>query len=167
MENGQFVKTEPYKIDENNTIDVYFLDYEPWLTQNQMAKVLGIKKTAVSIIINDIYSKKELDKNLTSKRVTEDGVERTFYSLGLINAVCFKVNQERAEKFRDWADEQIFKKEDEYAELREWADLLRQLFELAIQGNQDAYKKMTFYFDKAFNIAKIVKNANARANEKE
>ena len=87
---------------ENDTI---------WLTQKQMAELLGVKTPAINKHLNNIYNEGELDKNATvsileivQKEGNRDILRKiAFYNLDAVISVGYRVNSSRATQFRIWA----------------------------------------------------------------
>jgi len=82
-----------------------------WLTQKQLGELFDVTKQNISSHIISIYKEKELDKNPTVKKyltVQKEGnreVERNVehYNLDMIISVGYRVNSNKATKFRQWA----------------------------------------------------------------
>ena len=89
-------------------IDVYFFEDTLWLTQKLMAQLFATTKQNTSLHLNNIFKEGELIKNSVVKDIlttASDGknYKTTYYNLKAIIAVGFRVNSERATKFRIWA----------------------------------------------------------------
>lgn len=82
-----------------------------WLTQKQLAELFDVTKQNISLHIIGIYQEKELDKDSTIKKyltVQKEGnreVSRSIdhYNLDMIISVGYRVNSNKATKFRKWA----------------------------------------------------------------
>jgi len=82
-----------------------------WLTQKQLGELFDVTKQNISSHIISIYKEKELDKNPTVKKyltVQKEGnreVKRNVehYNLDMIISVGYRVNSNKATKFRQWA----------------------------------------------------------------
>ena len=79
-----------------------------WLDAHQMAKVFDVDRTGVIRHIQNIYNTKELSKNSTCAKIAQvakDGKTRNMdiYNLDMIISVGYRVNSEKATKFRIWA----------------------------------------------------------------
>jgi prophage maintenance system killer protein len=79
-----------------------------WLTQNQIAMLLGTQRPAVTKHLNNIFKTGELRQNSVSsilEHTAADGKKyRTrFYNLDAIISVGYRVNSQRATQFRRWA----------------------------------------------------------------
>lgn len=89
-------------------IDVYFYDDTLWLSQRLMAKLFDTTKQNVSLHLNNIFKEGELIQDSVVKEfltTATDGknYKTIFYNLKTIIAVGFRVNSERAMKFRIWS----------------------------------------------------------------
>ena len=92
-------------------IEVRFDEDTAWLTQAQIAELLGTKRQAITKHINNIYSARELDKTSTSsilELVEQEGArfvkrKRTYYNLDMIISIGYRVNSINATLFRRWA----------------------------------------------------------------
>lgn len=98
--------------EQPNSVELRYEDENIWLTQRLMAELYGVSLPAISQHIKQIYSDNELDEVATVKKyliVQNEGDrqitrEVNHYSLQMIIAVGFKVNNERAVQFRKWAN---------------------------------------------------------------
>ena len=98
--------------DQPGSVELRYEDENIWLTQRLMAELYGVSVPAISQHIKQIYSDNELDEGATVKKyliVQNEGDrqiarEVNHYSLQMIIAVGFKVNNERAVQFRKWAN---------------------------------------------------------------
>lgn len=92
-------------------IDVLFQDETVWLTQKRMAEVFGVDVRTVNEHLQNIYKNAELSEERTIRNfriVQKEGdrdVERevNFYDLDAIISVGYRVNSEKATRFRIWA----------------------------------------------------------------
>ncbi len=99
------------KGDETQRFEVRYEDENIWLTQRMMAALYDVSISAISQHIKRIYSDRELTPESTVKKyltVQTEGDrqvsrELDHYSLQMIVAVGFKVNNERAVQFRKWS----------------------------------------------------------------
>ncbi len=81
-----------------------------WLTQQQVAKIFDVQKTAISKHVKNIFSSAELEEKATvsileivqkeGQRSIKRWVE--YYSLDLILSIGYRVNSKRATQFRIW-----------------------------------------------------------------
>ena len=99
--------------DNPESIEVRYEDENIWLTQKMLATVYGVDVRTINYHIKKIYEDNELEENSTIRNfeiVQKEGnrdVSRNVahYSLQMIIAVGFKVNNERAVQFRKWANQ--------------------------------------------------------------
>ncbi len=97
--------------DSENSFEMRYEDENIWLTQKMMATLYDVSKQAISQHIQRIYDDGELihettvKKYLTVQTEGERQISRNLdhYSLQMIIAVGFKVNNQRAVQFRKWA----------------------------------------------------------------
>lgn len=98
--------------DQPDSIELRYQDENIWLTQRLMAELYGVDVRTINEHIQKIYTDNELSEEATirnfrivqtegSRQVTR---EVKHYSLQMIIAVGFKVNNERAVQFRKWAN---------------------------------------------------------------
>ena len=79
-----------------------------WLTQEQMAQVVEVKRPAVTKHLANIFKTGELDQ-ISVRSILEHtaadgkGYQTQFYNLDAIIAVGYRVNSRRATQFRIWA----------------------------------------------------------------
>ena len=107
LNNFVIFQTEEGKVN----IDVFFAYDTLWLTQKIMAELFGTTPQNITLHLGNIFSEGELEEKPTSKeflQVQQEGkrqVQRKqkFYSLDAIIAVGYRVNLQRATKFRIWA----------------------------------------------------------------
>jgi len=98
--------------DNRQSIEMRYEDENIWLTQKMMANLYNVDKRTISYHIKKIYEDSELQEVATVRKYWtvqiegERQVEREqdHYSLQMIIAVGFKVNNERAVQFRKWAN---------------------------------------------------------------
>ena len=89
-------------------VDVLVADETVWLTQKSMSMLYGAAKSTVSEHLTTIFKSGELDENSVVRdfRTTaNDGklYNQKYYNLQAIIALGFKVNSEKAIRFRAWA----------------------------------------------------------------
>lgn len=98
---------------ENPTrVELRYEDENVWLTQRMMAELYGVETPTINEHIKKIYSDRELTEEATIRNfriVQTEGNRKVsrdvkHYSLQMIIAVGFKVNNERAVQFRKWAN---------------------------------------------------------------
>ena len=94
-----------------DSLEMRYEDENIWLTQKMMATLYDVSLATINEHIKKIYSDSELVESATIRKFrivqTEGGrqVQRdtNHYNLQMIIAVGFKVNNERAVRFRKWA----------------------------------------------------------------
>ena len=97
--------------ESDESFEVRYEDENIWLTQKMMVALYDISKQAISQHIQRIFEDGELTPEATVKKyltVQTEGDRRIsreldHYSLQMIVAVGFKVNNQRAVQFRKWA----------------------------------------------------------------
>lgn len=108
LSNFVIFQTEEGKVN----IDVFFAYETLWLTQKVMAELFGTTKPNISMHLKNIFKEGELDENSVVKEfltTAADGksYKTLFYSLDAIIAVGYRVNSNRATKFRIWATDML------------------------------------------------------------
>ncbi|MBA3047704.1 virulence RhuM family protein [Patescibacteria group bacterium] len=83
-------------------------DETVWLDARKMALIFGVNRPAVVKHINNIYKTEELDEKSTCSKMEQiaaDGKIRkiNLYNLDMIISVGYRVNSQRATRFRIWA----------------------------------------------------------------
>jgi prophage maintenance system killer protein/predicted XRE-type DNA-binding protein len=89
-----------------------------WLTQKQMAELFGVQRPAITKHLSNIFKSGELDENVvcsilehTTSHGAVEGKTQTkktkFYNLDAILSVGYRVNSQKATKFRIWATKVI------------------------------------------------------------
>ncbi len=97
--------------DSPESYEMRYEDENIWLTQKMMATLYDVKVNTINDHVEKIYKDEELSKESTIRffrivqREGNRDVERNVlhYNLQMIIAVGFKVNNERAVRFRKWA----------------------------------------------------------------
>lgn len=94
--------------DKDVGISVIFRDEMIWATQKVLAELFGVQRPAITKHLNNIFERGELDeKRVCSKmeHTAEDGKRyvSNFYNLDAIISVGYRVNSEKATRFRIWA----------------------------------------------------------------
>ena len=98
--------------DQPESVELRYQDENIWLTQRLMAELYGVDVRTISEHIQKIYADYELEEEATIRNfriVQTEGTRQVsrevkHYSLQMIIAVGFKVNNERAVQFRKWAN---------------------------------------------------------------
>ena len=97
--------------DENIKVNVIVKDETLWLTQKAMAELFDVNSQAITKHLKNIFDEGELSKDATCSKmeqVQKEGerlVKRNveFYNLDAIISVGYRVNSQKATKFRIWA----------------------------------------------------------------
>ena len=94
--------------DQADSIEMRYEDENIWLTQKMMATLYDVSVPAVNQHLKRIFDDGELVENSVIKKyltTADDGknYQTNHYNLQAIIAVGFKVNNERAVRFRKWA----------------------------------------------------------------
>ena len=98
--------------DQPESVELRYQDENIWLTQRLMAELYGVDVRTISEHIQKLYADRELEEEATIRNfriVQTEGTRQVsrevkHYSLQMIIAVGFKVNNERAVQFRKWAN---------------------------------------------------------------
>ncbi len=95
--------------DGQTEIDVRMEKETVWLTQKQIAELLGTKRPAITKHLKNIFLSEELEeKSVCSilEHTAADGksYQTLFYNLDAILSVGYRVNSSNATKFRQWAN---------------------------------------------------------------
>ena len=99
--------------DSDTSYEMRYEDENIWLTQKMMATLYDVSKQTISQHIKRIYADGELTPEATVKKYLTVQTEGTrqisrkqdHYNLQMIIAVGFKVNNQRAVRFRVWANQ--------------------------------------------------------------
>jgi len=96
--------------DSESSIEMRYEDENIWLTQKMMAELYDVSVAAINQHIKKIFDDHELEPESVIKKyliTATDGksYNTQHYSLQMIIAVGFKVNNERAVRFRKWASQ--------------------------------------------------------------
>lgn len=89
-------------------IEVIFQDETFWMTQKKIAELFGVQRPAITKHLKNIFESGELHENSVSsilEHTADDGkkYKTIFYNLDTIIAVGYRVNSNRATKFRIWS----------------------------------------------------------------
>ncbi|OGG38683.1 cell filamentation protein Fic [Candidatus Jorgensenbacteria bacterium RIFCSPHIGHO2_02_FULL_45_20] len=93
-------------------VDVLFSNETVWLTQKRMAELFGVDVRTISEHIQNIFKTGELLENSVVRKfrnTATDGkaYDTQFYNLDVIISVGYRVNSEKATKFRVWATQTL------------------------------------------------------------
>lgn len=97
--------------DGSGSVQAYVEDETIWLTQKAMADLFGVEVNTVNYHLKEIFSSDELTEEATIRKirmVQTEGKrqverERAFYNLDAIISVGYRVNSQKATRFRQWA----------------------------------------------------------------
>lgn len=94
--------------DGNVRVEVSYHDETFWMTQKKLAELFGVQRPAITKHLKNIFDSGELNEASVSsvlEHTAEDGknYKTTFYNLDAIIAVGYRVNSQKATKFRIWA----------------------------------------------------------------
>lgn len=99
--------------DENGKeyVSVVFKDETFWLTQKGMAELFDCSTDNISLHLKNIYADGELEQTATTEKISVVRTEGTrevsrtldHYNLDAIIAVGYRVNSQKATRFRQWA----------------------------------------------------------------
>lgn len=107
METGEILL---YKTSEGNIkIDVLLQDDTVWLTQEQMAMLLGKTRSTINEHIQNIFKEGELEEPLSLKRfgISEFQHPPNYYNLDVIISVGYRVKSQQGTQFRIWATQRL------------------------------------------------------------
>ena len=92
--------------DGQTTVDVRMNGDTVWLSANQMANLFDRDEKTIRKHINNVFSEKELEKEVNTHFLRVDGVNQSvaFYSLDVIISVGYRVKSQRGTQFRIWAN---------------------------------------------------------------
>jgi hypothetical protein len=99
--------------DSRDSVEMRYEDENIWLTQKMMATLYDVEVNTINYHIKKVFADSELETGATIRRYrivqTEGGRQVSryveHYSLQMIIAVGFKVNNQRAVRFRAWANQ--------------------------------------------------------------
>ena len=94
--------------DQQDSIEMRYEDENIWLTQKMMAALYDVSVPAINQHLKRIFDDSELVENSVIKKyliTAADGknYQTNHYNLQAIIAVGFKINNEKAVRFRKWA----------------------------------------------------------------
>jgi hypothetical protein len=99
--------------EEDSRVEVIVQDETVWATQKTISQLFGVGISAISKHLKNIFESGELDEKRTVSKMeivqNEGGREvkrtTTFYNLDVIISLGYRVNSQKATKFRIWATE--------------------------------------------------------------
>jgi hypothetical protein len=94
--------------DSDESLEMRYQEENIWLTQKLMAALYDVSVPAINQHLKTIFTDKELDENSVIKKYLITAVDgkhynTKHYNLQAIIAVGFKINNDRAVRFRKWA----------------------------------------------------------------
>jgi hypothetical protein len=98
-----------YQGDDGNVkIEVFYHGETFWMTQKKISELFGVQRPAITKHLTNIFESGELKEVSVSsilEHTADDGkkYKTTFYNLDAIIAVGYRVNSNKATKFRIWA----------------------------------------------------------------
>ncbi len=98
--------------DQQDSVEMRYEDENIWLTQKMMASLYGVETNTINEHIKKIYADCEQTSEATIRnfRIVQQEGDRSVsrnvkhYNLQMIIAIGFKVNNQRAVRFRVWAN---------------------------------------------------------------
>lgn len=89
-------------------IEVFYHGETFWMTQKKISELFGVQRPAITKHLSNIFESGELHEDSVSsilEHTADDGkkYKTTFYNLDAIIAVGYRVNSNKATKFRIWA----------------------------------------------------------------
>lgn len=97
--------------DNSGTVQAIVQDETIFLTQKAMSELFGVEVNTINYHLKEIYTSDELTEEATIRKiriVQPEGIrqverERAFYNLDAIISVGYRVNSQKATRFRQWA----------------------------------------------------------------
>lgn len=94
--------------DNSGNVQAYVEDETLWLTQKAMAELFGVNRTVVTKHLKNIFETGELDENSVCAKFAHTATDgkrynTSFYNLDAIISVGYRVNSQKATKFRQRA----------------------------------------------------------------
>ncbi len=113
MGERQLAEIVIYQTEDGQTkISVHFEGETAWLTQKKLAELFDVDRTVVTKHLKNIFDEKELHENSVSAKIAHtasDGKRyiTKYYNLDVIISVGYRVNSDRATKFRIWVTQKL------------------------------------------------------------
>lgn len=93
-----------YASEKGPRLDIRFEGETLWMTQEQIARLFGKDRTAVTRHIGNIFAERELgEANSVRKMHTTQGRPALLYNLDVVISVGYRVSSVQATQFRKWA----------------------------------------------------------------
>jgi prophage maintenance system killer protein len=101
-----------YKAPEGPELRVDFHDETIWLTQEQIARLFGTQRPAITKHLNNVFKDGELKPNSVCSILEHTASDNKtykvkYYSLDAIISVGYRVNSKKATQFRIWATQKL------------------------------------------------------------
>ncbi len=93
-------------------IEVLLNEETIWLTQKQLAELFDVEVNTINYHIKEIFKAEELEEKSVIRKIritAADGknYDTAFYNLDMIISVGYRVNSEKATRFRIWATQRL------------------------------------------------------------
>ncbi len=161
-----------YKAEDGcTTLEVSLEADTVWLTQTQLAELFDVKVPAISKHVSNIIKAGELDESVTISKMEKVQLEgsrrvrrmQSSYNLDMIISIGYRVNSEKATRFRQWAtrilrdhlvkgytvhEQRLREEVVKFKELRQTVDLLARTLstqELVSETGRDVLRVITDY----------------------
>lgn len=98
----------PYKISEDESVDLSFINDTIWITQKGMATLFDCSTDNIALHLKKIFKDDELDQKAVTEEYSVTALDgknynTKHYNLDAIIAVGYRVNSKKATQFRKWA----------------------------------------------------------------
>jgi len=110
MQKGEFLL---YRIDDENvSVEVFFENENIWLSQKLMGNLFNVERSVITKHLKNIFLSGELDENLVCAKFAHTADDKKvyltkYYSLDVIISIGYRVNSQKATKFRIWATNKL------------------------------------------------------------
>jgi hypothetical protein len=93
-------------------VEMYLQNETIWLSQQKIADLFGVERSAVTKHLKNIFDTQELDPNSVCAKIAHTAADgktynTQFYNLDAIISVGYRVNSGQATAFRIWATERL------------------------------------------------------------
>ena len=117
--NNSFTEFLLYTTPNGNVkVEIFLRDENIWLTQEKIALLFGVQRSAITKHLKNIFESGELDKKVVSSILEHTTIHGAmagktqkqftkFYNLDAIISVGYRVNSAQATQFRIWATERL------------------------------------------------------------
>ncbi|MCK4649716.1 virulence RhuM family protein [Candidatus Pacearchaeota archaeon] len=98
--------------DEEISVEVFFRDENIWLSQKLMGNLFGVDRSVITKHLNNIFLRGELNENSVCAKFAHAANDKKIYSIKYYNldaiiSVGYRVNSQKATKFRIWATSKL------------------------------------------------------------